>query len=156
MGLLIGYSVYDEKAYGTITRIRLSGVGIAVMLFSKILTGVICGCVQIISAFVFSSLVLGVERCGKTSLIFLLLLMLVLYSAVFGAVIGMLSKNRSMCRSTVLMISMLCGYLGGSAADGDGARIICCSVWDSSIQKQTEAVMSQKNQIYGGNTNEKK
>ena len=114
MGLLIGYSVYDENAYGTITRIRLSSVGIGVMLFSKILTGVICGCVQILSAFVFSSLVLGVEWGGKTSLIFLLLLMLVLYSAVFGAVIGMLSKNRSMCQSTVLMISMLCGYLGGS------------------------------------------
>lgn len=114
MGLLVGYSVFDEKAYGTITRIQLSRVGIGAMLFSKILTGIVCGCVQIISAFVFSSLVLGVKWGGKTGWIFLLLLMLVLYSAVFGAVIGMFSKNKSMCQSTLLMISMLCGYLGGS------------------------------------------
>jgi ABC-2 type transport system permease protein len=102
MGLLVGYSVFDEKAYGTITRIQLSRAGI------------LCGCVQIVSSFVFSFLVLGVEWGGKTGWIFLLLLMLVLYSAVFGAVIGMLSKNKSMCQSTVLMISMLSGYLGGS------------------------------------------
>lgn len=114
MGLLVGYSVFDEKAYGTITRIQLSRVGIGMMMFSKILTGIVCGCVQILSAFAFSSLVLGVEWGGKTAFIFMLLLMLVLYSAAFGAVIGMLAKNRSMCQSTVLMISMLCGYLGGS------------------------------------------
>ena len=114
MGLLVGYSVYDEKAYGTITRIQLSRVGVGAMMFSKILTGIVCGCVQIVSAFVFSSFALGVEWGGKAVWIFLLLLMLVVYSAVFGAVIGMLSKNKSMCQSTVLMISMLCGYLGGS------------------------------------------
>jgi len=114
MGLLVGYSVFDEKAYGTITRIKLSRVGIGIMMFSKILTGIICGSVQIISAFCFSSLVLGVEWGGKTVWIILLLLMLVLYSAIFGAVIGMLAKNKSMCQSTVLMVSMLCGYLGGS------------------------------------------
>ena len=114
MGLLVGYSVFDEKAYGTITRIQLSRVGIGVMMLCKILTGIVCGCVQIVSAFAFSSLVLGVKWGGKTGWIFLLLLMLVLFSAVFGAVIGILSKNKSMCQSTVLMISMLCGYLGGS------------------------------------------
>lgn len=113
-GLLVGYSVFDEKAYGTITRIKLSRAGTGIMMFSKILTGTLCGSVQIISAFVFSSLVLRVRWGGKTGWIFLLLLMLVMYSAVFGAVIGMLSKNKSMCQSTVLMISMLCGYLGGS------------------------------------------
>lgn len=114
MGLLVAYSLFDEKAYGTITRIQLSRVGLGVMMFSKILTGIVCGSVQIVSAFVFSSLVLGVEWGGRTIWIFLLLLMLVLYSAIFGAVIGMLAKNKSMCQSTVLMISMLCGYLGGS------------------------------------------
>ena len=114
MGLLVGYSVFDEKAYGTITRIRLSHAGVGMMLLCKVLTGILCGCVQILSAFAFSSLVLGVKWGGKTALIFLLLLMLVLYSAVFGAVIGMLSKNKSMCQSAVLMVSMLCGYLGGS------------------------------------------
>ena len=114
MELLVAYSVFDEKAYGTITRIRLSSVGIGVMMFSKILTGIVCGSVQIVSAFLFSTLALGVKWGGKTVLIFLLLMLLVIYSAIFGAVIGMLGKNKSMCQSTVLMISMLCGYLGGS------------------------------------------
>ncbi|MBR0483342.1 MAG: ABC transporter permease [Oscillospiraceae bacterium] len=114
MGLLVAHSVFDEKAYGTITRIQLSRAGIGVMLLCKVLTGILCGSVQILSAFVFSSLVLGVKWGGKTALIFLLLLMLVLYSAVFGAVVGNLAKNKSMCQSAVLMVSMLCGYLGGS------------------------------------------
>ena len=37
-----------------------------------------------------------------------------MYSAVFGSVVGMIAKNKSMCQSTVLMVSMLCAYLGGS------------------------------------------
>ena len=114
MGLLVAHSVFDEKANGTITRIQLSRAGTGVMIFSKVLTGILCGCVQILSAFAFSSLVLGVKWGGKTVWIFLLLLMLVMYSAVFGSVIGMTAKNKSMCQSTVLMVSMLCAYLGGS------------------------------------------
>ena len=114
MGSLVAHSVFDEKAYGTITRIQLSRAGIGVMLLCKVMTGILCGCVQILSAFAFSSLVLGVKWGGITAMIFLLLLMLVLYSAVFGTVVGSLAKNSSMCQSTVLMFSMLCGYLGGS------------------------------------------
>ena len=114
MGLLVAHSVFDEKANGTITRIQLSRTGTGVMIFSKVLTGILCGCVQILSAFAFSSLILGVKWGGKTACIFLLLLLLVMYSAVFGSVVGMITKNKSMCQSTVLMVSMLCAYLGGS------------------------------------------
>ena len=114
MGLLVAHSVFDEKAYGTITRIQLSRAGTGVMIFSKVLTGILCGCVQILSAYVFSSLILGVKWGGKTVWIFLLLLLLVMYSAVFGSVVGMIAKNKSMCQSAVLMVSMLCGYLGGA------------------------------------------
>lgn len=114
MGLLIAHSVFDEKAYGTITRIRLSKAGVRVMLLSKILTGVICGGSQILTAYLFSSLLLGVQWGSMILWIVLLFLLLAIYSAVFGAFIGMLAKNKSICQSAVMMTSMLCGYLGGS------------------------------------------
>lgn len=96
MGLLVAHSVFDEKANGTITRIQLSRAGTGVMIFSKVLTGILCGCVQILSAFAFSSLILGVKWGGKTACIFLLLLLLVMYSAVFGSAVGMIANNKSM------------------------------------------------------------
>ena len=114
MGLLIAHSVYDEKALDTIVRIKLSKSGVGRMMLSKVLTGVLCGCGQVAVAFLFSTLVLGVEWGEQLPWMLLILLMLALYSATFGAIVGMLSKNKSMCQSTVLMVSMLCGYLGGS------------------------------------------
>ena len=61
MGLLVAHSVFDEKVNGTITGIQLSRTGTGVMIFSKGLTGTFCSCVQILSAFAFSSLILGVK-----------------------------------------------------------------------------------------------
>ena len=35
-------------------------------------------------------------------------------SSTFGAVVGSFAPNKSMCQSTVMMTTMLCGYLGGA------------------------------------------
>lgn len=114
MGLLIAHSVHDEKALDTIVRIKLSKSGVGRMMLSKVLTGILCGCGQIAVAFLYSSVLLGVDWGNRLPWMLFILILLALYSAVFGAVVGMLSKNKSMCQSTVLMVSMLCGYLGGS------------------------------------------
>ena len=114
MGLLVAFMVYDEKEFGTIERIKLGGAGIPAMVISKVLTGVICGLVMIAASFVYSKVVLKVDWGNKAGYIVIILLCLVIFSAVFGCVVGLWGKNRTMCQSSVLMFSMLCGYLGGS------------------------------------------
>lgn len=114
MSLLIAHSVYDERELKTIERIKISKAGVSNMFASKIVTGIACGLVQIAVVFLFSTFVLNVTWGSKAPVMFLVLLFLVLYSSVFGAVLGMISKNKSMCQSLVMMITMLCGYLGGA------------------------------------------
>ena len=114
MGLLVAFMVYEEKEFGTIERIKLGGAGILSMVISKVLTGVICGLVMIAASFVYSRTVLKVDWGNKAGYIVAVLMCLVIFSAVFGCVVGLWGKNRTMCQSSVLMFSMLCGYLGGS------------------------------------------
>ena len=114
MGVLVGHSVFDEKELGTLTRIRMSKAGVRIVVVVKILTGILCGAGQILSAFVFSNLVLKVDWGDKLPLILLVLLCLVTLSSTFGAVVGSFAPNKSMCQSTVMMTTMLCGYLGGA------------------------------------------
>ncbi|MCR4788873.1 MAG: ABC transporter permease, partial [Lachnospiraceae bacterium] len=114
MGLLVAFMVYDEKEFGTIERIKLGGAGISSMVISKVLTGVVCGLVMIATSFAYSRTVLKVDWGNKAGYIVTVLLCLVIFSAVFGCVVGLWGKNRTMCQSSVLMFSMLCGYLGGS------------------------------------------
>lgn len=114
MGLLVAFSVYNEKEFGTIERIKIGGSGVPAMVISKVLTGILCGIVMIGSSWAYSTFVLKVNWGSKIWYTMLVLLCLVIYSAVFGCVIGFIGKNKSMCQSSVLMFSMLCGYLGGS------------------------------------------
>lgn len=114
MGLLVAFMVYDEKEHGTIERIKLSNAGIPGMIFSKALTGVVCGMVMIGASYLYSRTVLNVNWGDKTVYILLILLCLVIFSATFGCVVGMIGKNKTMCQSMVMMFAMLCGYLGGS------------------------------------------
>ena len=114
MGLLVAHSVYDEREWGTLIRVRLSHAGTGMMFTCKIITGLVCGAVQIAVAFLFSTTVFGVQWGDLAHMLILLLLLLAALSSVFGAVIGSIAANKSMCQSAVLMTAMLCGYLGGS------------------------------------------
>ena len=100
MGLLVAFMVYDEKEHGTIERIKLSNAGIPGMIFSKVLTGVVCGMVMIGASYLYSRTVLHVNWGDKTGYILLILLCLVLFSATFGCVVGMIGKNKTMCQRT--------------------------------------------------------
>lgn len=114
MGLLVAFMVYDEKEFGTIERIRLSNAGVPGMVLSKVFTGIFCGCVMIGTSYLYSQFVLKVNWGTKTVYILLILLCLCIFSATFGCVVGLAGKNKTICQSSVLMFSMLCGYLGGS------------------------------------------
>ncbi len=114
MGLLVGFSVQNEKVYGTLERIQLSKGGIPTVFLTKLLAGLICGMGQILTVFLFSTLVLQVDWGNYTGIIFLLFAFLSLYSSVFGGVMGVISKSKAGCQNTVLTLSMLSGYFGGA------------------------------------------
>ena len=114
MGTLVGHSVISEKELGTILRIRMSKAGVCSMMAGKILTGILCGAGEVGAAFLFSNLVLGVKWGRYLPVILALLFCLILLSASFGATVGRIVPNKSMCQSTVMMVAMLCGYLGGA------------------------------------------
>ena len=114
MGLLVAFMVFDEKEHGTIERIKLSNAGVPGMIFSKVLTGILCGTVMIGASYIYSRTVLNVDWGNKIGYIFLILLLLVIFSATFGCYVGLIGKNKTMCQSMVMMFAMLCGYLGGS------------------------------------------
>lgn len=114
MGLLVGFSLQNEKTYGTIERIKLSKAGIPSVFMVKLSLGILCGLGQILTVYLFSTFVLKVNWGSFTGLIFLLFLLLSLYSAVFGGVMGFISKDKASCQNTVLMLTMLSGYFGGA------------------------------------------
>ena len=114
MGLLVAFMVYDEKEHGTIERIKLSNAGVPGMILSKVLTGVVCGMVMIGVSYLYSRTVMNVNWGDKIGYILWILLCLVIFSATFGCVVGMIGKNKTMSQSMVMMFAMLCGYLGGS------------------------------------------
>lgn len=113
-GLLVAFSVRDEKDFGTIERIRISKAGIAGMVVGKTLAGLLGGLVQIAVAYLLSTIVFGVDWGAYAPIMVGLAALLALYSSAFGAAVGLLAKSKSMCQSVVLMVSLLCGYLGGS------------------------------------------
>lgn len=114
MGLIVGFSVNDEKLLCTIERISLSRAGVWRMLAAKIAAGVICGLVQTAAAMAFSTAAYQVNWGEKALWIVFLFAMLSLYSSLFGCVAGMLCRSKSSCQNIVLTVSMLSGYLGGS------------------------------------------
>lgn len=114
MGLIVGFSVQNEKNLGTIERMQLSKAGISTIFLAKLLAGITCGLGQTLVVFIFSNVVLKVSWGIYTPLLFVLFLLLSLYSAVFGGVMGFICKSKASCQNNVMMISMLSGYFGGS------------------------------------------
>ena len=154
MGLLVAFMVYSEREFGTIERIKLSDAGVLSMIASKVITGIICGCVMIGASYLYSTFALNVNWGSKTPLIFVLLLCLVLFSAVFGSVVGMVGKNKTMCQSTVMMTAMLCGYLGGSITPLyllENTPVLNWIIKISPLYWENQAIIS----LYNGITDEK-
>ncbi|MFI3201834.1 MAG: ABC transporter permease [Eubacteriales bacterium] len=114
MGLIVGFSMQNEKILGTLERIKLSKAGMGSVFLAKIVMGIICGIGQILVVFISSNLLFKVSWGEYTGIMFALFLLLAIYSAVFGGVMGVLCKSKASCQSNVLMLSMLSGYFGGA------------------------------------------
>lgn len=114
ISLMTGHSISDERNYRTLERIKISKAGLAILLLNKVMLGLFIGALQIITVWAFSTWVLKVVWGHYTYLMVLVLLALSLMSSIFGVVIGMVSKTKSIADNTILMSIMLSGYIGGA------------------------------------------
>lgn len=114
IALMTGHSVIDERRYGTIERLKISKAGLNTLVSSKLILGLVMGVLQIATVWIFSTYILDVKWGEHTLIMFLVLISLVIMSSVFGVVIGMISKNKSIADNTILMTVMLSGYIGGA------------------------------------------
>lgn len=114
--LMIGHSVIDERRFRTIERIKLSRMGLNTMLMGKVTLGLCVGVLQIGTVYIVSTLFLGVDWGSLAGYMILVLMSVALFSSVFGAVMGMIAKTKTVADSIVLMSIMMSAYLGGSFA----------------------------------------
>ena len=114
MALLVANSTADEKEFKTLDRIRISKAGLGNMFASKIIVGMICGIGIIAIVKIFVYFALDVTWGPMTYLIIALLLLLSLFSAVFGSVLGLICKTKTQCQDIILILNILFGFLGGS------------------------------------------
>lgn len=110
----IAISIFDERENRTIERYRISKVGIGGMFAAKIIVGMIAGCIQFAISFAFSAFVLGVDWGDKIGWMLLLLMLDNLFAVLLAVLLGMRGKNKSISQDSVLLITMLSAYLGGS------------------------------------------
>ncbi len=114
IALMTSHSIHDERTNRTIERIKISKAGLNVLLLSKIVLGVLIGVIQIFTVWIFSNFILKINWGSQILIMFLVLFCLAIMSSIFGVVIGMISRNKAIADSTILMTVMLSGYIGGA------------------------------------------
>ncbi|MCM1159100.1 MAG: ABC transporter permease [Bacteroidales bacterium] len=155
MAFLTSMSIIEEKELGTDIRIRISSVGNGGVLFAKALTSVCGGIAEIIIIYLYSSLVLGVRWDGNLPLIFMLLLLLIVFSTSLGIMIGTFCKSKTVAQETSLVTGMMCGYLGGSITPAylmENMPIMCYVIKLSPLYWTNKALISLYNDIVDKNT----
>lgn len=110
----VSLSIYNERESQAIVRYRISKAGIWGMYGIKIVVGMFAGLIQIGVSFLFSTLALGVKWGDKIGYMLLLLMLNNLFAVLLAMLLGIRGKNKSMSQDTVLIITMLSAYLGGS------------------------------------------
>lgn len=114
MGAVIAASYSKDRNSDTFNRIVLSKAGRVNIILSKILTGLVCGGLQVLISITVSTLVFGIKWKENFGLIILVFFVLVIFSTGIGSVVGMISNNDSVSMTIVEMVGMLSGYLGGA------------------------------------------
>ena len=114
MGAVIAASYSKDRNSDTFNRIVLSKAGRINIILSKILTGLVCGGLQVLISITVSTLVFGIKWKENFGLIILVFFVLVIFSTGIGSVVGMISNNDSVSMTIVEMVGMLSGYLGGA------------------------------------------
>ncbi|MCM1171142.1 MAG: ABC transporter permease [Clostridium sp.] len=155
MAFLTSMSIIEEKELGTNIRIRISSTGSGGVLLAKALTSVCGGIAEIIIIYFYSSFVIGVEWGGNLPLIFLVLLLLIVFSTSLGIMIGTFCKSKTVAQETSLVAGLMCGYLGGSITPAylmENMPIMCYVIKLSPLYWTNKALISLYNDIVDKNT----
>lgn len=110
---IIGQSMFNEKEIKTFERIYTSKANISKLIISKVGMGVTIGVIQIILVYLLSTFILDVSWGRYKALICLLYIILAIFSSTLGALLGLYIKKKVILNDTILIISILLGFLGG-------------------------------------------
>lgn len=113
ISLIVGQSVFAEKETRTLERIYTSKANIGKMLCSKIALGCTVGLIQTSLVYCLSTFVLDVDWGQHTPLIFIQYLFVALFSSTFGAVLGLITKRKTVLNDRIMVLSIMVGFLGG-------------------------------------------
>lgn len=103
-----------DKRSGAINRIVISPSSIIGMTMSKVVLGIIAGCIQIAVALAVATVVFGIKWEHNFGLIILVFMVLTLFSAGIGAFAGSVTDNNSASQMIAFMVAGLSGYIGGA------------------------------------------
>ncbi|MCM1308405.1 MAG: ABC transporter permease, partial [Butyrivibrio sp.] len=155
MAFLSSMSIIEEKELGTDIRIRISSIGNGGVLIAKALTSICGGIAEIIIIYLYSRFVIGVEWGGNLPLIFMVLLLLTVFSTSLGIVIGTFCKSKTVAQETSLVAGLMCGYLGGSITPAylmENMPVMCYVIKLSPLYWTNKALISLYNDIVDKNT----
>ncbi|MCM1096867.1 MAG: ABC transporter permease [Ruminococcus flavefaciens] len=155
MAFLTSMSIIEEKELGTDIRIRISRIGSGGVLLAKALTAICGGIAEIIIIYLYSHFVIGVEWGGNLPLIFLVLLLLIVFSTSLGVMIGTFCKSKTVAQETSLVAGLMCGYLGGSITPAylmENMPVLCHVIKLSPLYWTNKALISLYNDIVDKNT----
>jgi ABC-2 type transport system permease protein len=111
---VISNILYQEHQDKTLNRVLVSKARISGLFGGKIFTGMTIGIIQIIEVYLFSSFVFRVNWGKYTLLIFLVYILIALFSTLVGIVCGYLIKNKDMLDLAILMCAMIFAFFGGT------------------------------------------
>ncbi|MCM1543311.1 MAG: ABC transporter permease [Blautia sp.] len=155
MAFLTSMSIIEEKELGTDIRIRISSTGSGGVLLAKAFVSICGGIAEIIIIYLYSSFVIGVEWGGNLPLIFMVLLLLIVFSTSLGIMIGTFCKSKIVAQETSLVAGLMCGYLGGSITPAylmENMPIMCHVIKLSPLYWTNKALISLYNHIVDKNT----
>ncbi|MEG0295278.1 MAG: ABC transporter permease [Clostridium sp.] len=110
---LVAESVYNENRLTTLNRLRLSSISEGAMLSAKVILGFVIATIQTILVYFYSSMVLDVNWGEHTIKFIVLFLVFGLFSAIVGAVIGLMAKKETSALSNLNVITFVICALGG-------------------------------------------
>ncbi|GAB6167854.1 ABC transporter permease [Clostridium carnis] len=112
----VSQSVYEEKKFLTINRIRMSKANDFQLILSKATVGVLIGVMQTILVYLYSTFILNVDWGNNLLMMFLVLISLSIFSSVLGIIVGLSIKDSKNMGSMLNTIIMFMCMLGGCYA----------------------------------------
>lgn len=107
-------SLYKEKYFNTMSRIKMCNISYLSILISKVVLGIIIGIIQIIAVFIVSTTILNVNWGDNILNILLVLICLIIFSSIFGVVSSIVFKDYKASTSFCNILIIVMGLLGGS------------------------------------------